>query len=215
MSLFESILGPEPKWLTCGCGELTSRVPCWRCSSVERNRQADREYQERAAATIPRRYAWAALGAPALAERVKAASDLQALAERILGASNVVLSGPSGSGKTSLGCACLRARPGGEFVSALRLGVARIQSAAGQGEASLVERCIAAPLLLIDEIGGEGKTATNAVRDVVFARHDLDLPTWVTTGFGREQLAEMYGDGFVRRITEGAVVVRLGAKGGQ
>lgn len=212
MSVFADILGPEPEWLTCPCGERTARVPCWTCSSAERVRDVERESRDRALATIPQRYAWAALGTPLLAERVRASSDLKSLSERILGAANAILSGPSGAGKTSLGCACLRARPGGEYVSALRLGVARIQSAAGQGEASLVERCMSARLLLIDEVGGEGKTATNAVRDVVFARHDADLPTWITTGFGREQLAEMYGDGFVRRITEGAVVVRLGAR---
>ena len=48
------------------------------------------------------------------------------------------------------------------------------------------------------------------MRDVLFARHDADLPTWITTGFSSQQLAETYGDGAVRRITEGAYVVKLG-----
>lgn len=69
-----------------------------------------------------------------------------------------------------------------------------------------------APLLLLDEIGGESKTATNAVKDVIWERVDNDLPTWVTTGFKGEQLAEMYGDGAFRRLTEGATIVQLGVK---
>jgi len=207
---FANLLGPEPTWLTCPCGELTARVPCWTCSiaAAEQAKQIDRA--ESALATIPRRFAWARLDAPELAMRVRVQGDLKTASERILGAARAIFAGPSGSGKTSLACACLRLRPGGMFVSALRLGTARIQSAAGQGEADLVERSIAAPLLLIDEIGGEQKTATNAVRDVIFARHDADLPTWVTTGFRSDQLAEMYGDGFVRRLLEDAYVVQLG-----
>ena len=123
----------------------------------------------------------------------------------------MVFVGPSGSGKSSLACACLRRRiPHGLWLSALRLGTARIQHSAGDGEAALVARAMAVPLLLLDEVGGETKTATNAVRDVLFARHDADLPTWITTGFSSQQLAETYGDGAVRRITEGAYVVKLG-----
>jgi hypothetical protein len=50
------------------------------------------------------------------------------------------------------------------------------------------------------------------VRDVVFERHDAERPTWITTGFSSQQLADFYGDGFLRRILEGAMVVRLVAK---
>ncbi len=124
----------------------------------------------------------------------------------------MVFSGPSGAGKTSLACACLRERiPHGLFVSAIKLGTARIQHSAGDGEAALVQRAMTVPLLLLDEVGGEQKTATNAVKDVIFARYDADLPTWITTGFRLSQLAEMYGDGTSRRLTENVYVVHLGA----
>ena len=208
---FHSLLGPEPAWLTCPCGAMTSRVPCWTCT-LAAEAAANRERQESAAnGSIPARYSWARLSAPDLAKRVGWQGSLKTASERILGAARVVFSGPSGSGKTSLAVACLRERgPFGLFVSALRLGTARIQAHAGQGEADLVERAIAAPLLLLDEVGGETKTATNAVRDVVFARHDEDRPTWITTGFKGQELAAMYGDGFLRRVTEGALVVKLG-----
>lgn len=206
---FADLLGPEPSWLTCDCGETTNRVPCWDCA----RRAAEKADAERlrlaAIETIPPRYRWALSWTPEFAERVKVA-DVRAVIRKVLASDRVVFAGPSGSGKTSLACACLPRFPGGVFVSALRLGMARQQSALGDGEAGEVERAIAAPLLLIDEVGGEAKTATNAVRDVIFARHDLDRPTWVTTGFTRAQLAETYGDGALRRMVEDAYVVRLG-----
>lgn len=209
---FTDLLGVEPAWLTCPCGEATSRVPCWTCTQAAA-RKADAERARSAALeTIPARYRWARTRAPELAARVRVAPphDLRGIIDRVLSASRVVFAGPSGSGKTSLACACLREREGAIFVSALRLGMARQQSALGDGEAGEVERAIGAPLLLIDEVGGEAKVATNAVRDVIFARHDADRPTWVTTGFTRAQLAETYGDGALRRMVEDAYVVRLG-----
>jgi DNA replication protein DnaC len=69
-----------------------------------------------------------------------------------------------------------------------------------------------APLLLLDEVGGEQKTATNAVKDVIFERMDSDLPTWITTGFRSDELLAMYGDGALRRLTENVTVLRFGGK---
>jgi DNA replication protein DnaC len=145
--------------------------------------------------------------------RVGYQGDLKTLSERILGAANAIFQGPSGTGKTSLAVACLQERLlDARFESALRLGTARIQNPAGKGEAEVVTRAIEARLLLIDDVGTEAKTANNAVRDVVFERHDAERPTWITTGFSSQQLADFYGDGFLRRILEGAMVVRLVAK---
>lgn len=214
MTDFTNILGPEPVWLTCACGEITARVPCWSCGSQAEAKSKADEHRDALRATIPGRYSWARLTAPELRVRAKVPVSIEDASARVLGAARAIFSGPSGSGKTSFGVACLRRRiecdAKGIFVSALRLGTARIQSAAGQGEASLVERAMTAPLVLLDEVGGEAKTATNAVRDVVFARYDSDLPTWITTGFSSQQLAEMYGDGFLRRVLEDAYVVRCG-----
>lgn len=208
---FSSLLGPEPEWLTCSCGVQSARVPCWDCSRSAESRTRETEQRTLAVSTIPARFAWARLGAPELRDRVKAPSDLKALSERILASANVVFAGPSGSGKTSLAVACLRERiPHGIFVSSMRLSTARIQNRAGEGEASLVERAMTAPLVLLDEVGGEAKTSTNAVKDVIFARADADLPTWITTGFNHTQLVDMYGDGALRRMTENAMIVRFG-----
>ncbi len=204
-------IGPEPEWQKCGCGETSSRVPCWDCDRAATLKLDEARARGVAIATIPKRYAWARLEAPELSARVQARDALPDVVRRILGATRVIFAGPSGSGKTSLACACLRHRlPHGVFITSFRLGVARSQAALGQGEPLDVERAMNAPLLLLDEVGGEVKTATNAVRDVLFARHDADLPTWITTGFTSRQLAETYGDGALRRIIEDAYVVRLG-----
>lgn len=210
---FTNLLGPEPTWLTCSCGKQSARVPCWDCSRIDENRARDAEHRSLALATIPRRFAWARLGASELAARVKAKEPIETLSKRILASERVVFAGPSGAGKTSFAVACLRERmPYGLYMSALRLGTARIQNAAGDGEAAIVLRAMTAPLLLLDEVGGEAKTATNAVKDVIWERMDNELPTWITTGFRGEQLMEMYGDGMYRRLTEGATIVQLGAK---
>lgn len=210
---FVRLLGPEPEWLTCRCGALTARTPCWDCTRAQERFADENARKGQALASIPPRYGWARLSAPELAQRVKAREPIGAIAKRVLASERVVFAGPSGAGKTSLAIACLRERiPHGIFVSAIKLGTARIQGRAGDGEAGLVERAMTAPLLLLDEVGGESKTATNAVKDVIWERLDNDLPTWITTGFRGEQLSEMYGDGAFRRMTENVTIVQLGGK---
>jgi DNA replication protein DnaC len=203
-------LGPEPTWLSCSCGQLSARVPCWDCSQVRSILAIDDERRSKSLASIPARFAWAKLTAPELAARV-GLRDPQAVAAKVLAAAGAVFAGPSGSGKTSFAVACMRERLlGAMYLPAIRLGVARLQSKLGDGEADQVEQAIRADLLVLDDIGQEAKTATNAVRDVVFARHDAERPTWVTTGLDSRQLAELYGDGFLRRLLEGAVAPKFG-----
>lgn len=203
--------GAEPKWLTCACGVQTSRVPCWECSRKGQRVDADRAAREAAAQSIPPRFRWARLNAPGFSLGGRVQDDHKTLARRILGAERVCFAGGAGAGKTTLACACLRERlDGGLFMSAIALGLARAQARLGDGEPELVERAIAAPLLLLDDVGQEPKVSTNAVKDVVFARYDADLPTWVTTGLTSQELVALYGDGFLRRIAgDGALVVKL------
>lgn len=211
-------LGPEPTWLECPCGTpdkptLTARVPCWDCTRKRSRVDADRSAREVALASIPRRHQWARLSAPGFDLGPRVQGDAAALVARILGADRVCFVGGAGSGKTTLACACLRERlDGGLFVSAISLGLARAQARLGDGEPALVERAIAAPLLLLDDVGQEPKVASSAVKDVIFARYDADLPTWVTTGLTSEELVALYGDGFVRRVVvgPGALCVPVG-----
>jgi hypothetical protein len=168
--------------------------------------------------TIPRAFRWATLDAPELRERV---GREQAIAHgaAAIDSPGVLLEGPSGSGKTSLACALLRAwdarnpRRPGVFVPAWSLGVARMQYALGEGEPPLVERAMSTALLVLDDLGCERNTPTNAVPDVIFARALAQLPTWVTTWMTAEAIAERYGDGVARRVYESGRVEVIGCGG--
>ncbi len=163
--------------------------------------------------SIPKSYRWARPDSPELAARVRTA-DPAAMARTIAAETNVIILGAAGAGKTSLAVASLRAlaAPYARFLHAYRLGTVRIQNAAGEGEAALVDLAMSAPLILLDDVGNERQTANNAVPDVIFERHAAELPTWYTTAFEPADIAKRYGDGVARRMFERALVVRLGAK---
>ncbi len=141
--------------------------------------------------------------------------SLGALRER-----RVVLVGPSGSGKTSLAAAMLRCwrtsadgclRRGG-WASAWRLVQARRQAPLGQGECAVVQAAIDARLLVLDDLG-DSADPTDTLRDVVFDRAEREhgeTQLWVTTWMTPEQISARYGDGFSRRIFEGAVIIDCG-----
>ncbi len=158
-------------------------------------------------ASIPRSFRWATLDAAALRLRV-ARPQAIAEGEAALSSAALLLTGPSGSGKTSLACALLRAwearepRRRGVFAPAWQLGVARAQHGLGHGEPPEVERAMSAALLVLDDVGSERNTATNAVPDVIFARALDGLPTWVTTWMTPDAVAQRYGDGIARRLFE-------------
>lgn len=168
---------------------------------------------------IPQRYQWAAPNALELKDRAHpimrdgSRPPLSVVFSRIAGHDgNIVFVGAAGAGKTSLATAAFRTRfdkrsRGLVFAPAHELGVARIQHSAGHGEAHKVERAMNAKLLLLDDLGNERPTATNAVPDIILARHERNLPTWITTGVPRDDLAKLYGGGVMRRIFEGALVI--------
>jgi DNA replication protein DnaC len=166
-------------------------------------------------ATIPESFRWATLEAPELRERL-ARDRAIAEAQGALSAQGLLFVGPSGSGKTSLACALLRAweqadpRRRGAFVPAWRLGVVRAQHGLGNGEPPEVERALSTRLLVLDDLGSERNTATNAVPDVLFERAYAGRPTWVTTWMTPEQVSQRYGDGIARRLYEAGRVVVIG-----
>jgi DNA replication protein DnaC len=164
--------------------------------------------------TIPNSYRWARFSAPELRQRVPA-SALAAAVAYAWQHDRVCLMGASRAGKTSLAVAMLRCwvsranRPAA-FVHAYRLGVARILHPAGHGEPELVESAMRAPLVLIDDLGGERDHAHSALPDVLVERHAENRPTWVTTGLTREQLVKRYGQGIVARVFERATMIHVG-----
>jgi DNA replication protein DnaC len=167
--------------------------------------------------TIPKAFRWATLAAPELRMRL-ARPQAIAEAEAALPSRALLLHGPSGCGKTSLACALLRAwearnpRRRAIFAPAWRLGMARVHHGLGLGEAPEVDRAMSARLLVLDDLGSERNTATNAVPDVVFARALAGLPTWVTTWMTHSAISQRYGDGIARRICEAGrvAVIRCG-----
>lgn len=182
-------------------------------------------------ATVPTSYRWA-FDEPreeSFVTRVNLAGWQEQL-EKFASQRWVIFAGAAGSGKTSLAVAALRAAweiqvSGPDvsefdvadakrmmFVHAHRLGVARIQHRAGDGEAPDVAAAMRASVLLLDDVGSERDTANNAVPDVIFERHAEGRDTWITTGLTVPQLKARYGDGVTRRMLERALIVKLGGE---
>lgn len=203
-----------------GCGAETMVDRCDACEAREAAIAARQTAIAETDRSIPAGYRWATFDSQDLAGRVRVASGKSvAMAAPLASFSRIVFVGEPGVGKTSLAVAMLRKRVAasgqrGAFVHAHRLGVARIQHSAGDGEAAIVEFAMRAPLLLLDDVGTERQTATNAVPDVILERHAEGLPTWVTTWLSPREAAEKYGGGVARRIFEDTKVIRLGNSNG-
>jgi DNA replication protein DnaC len=75
-----------------------------------------------------------------------------------------------------------------------------------------VSAAIRADLLVLDDLGQEARNDLNPIRDILFEREERRVPTWVTTGFGPEELATMYGGGVLRRVYERAEQITLTVK---
>lgn len=185
----------------------------------------------RGLSTIPRAFAATTLDEDWLSRLVGAATI--ARARKSLTAPCVAFTGPAGSGKTSLAVAMFRAALiadaptaprswhfglfpssfGAEhlYVSAFALAKARGNAPMGK-EAELIDRALSAPLVVIDELGGEDPRYASAVTEVIYERHAASLSTWITTGVGAKEIASRYGGGIARKALETATVFELGRK---
>lgn len=173
-----------------------------------------------ARATVPKRFRWALdADAATLAPRVQFPAIAGALTwARSPVTSSLVLMGGAGAGKTSLAVAMFGAwlrthrDPSARVAEAFGLALERQRHPLGTGEAPGVAAAMSASLLVLDDLGSEQANRSEAIADVLFARHNADLPTWVTTWLSDAELAQRYGGGVARRILEGAKVQRLGVK---
>ena len=178
---------------------------------------------------IPSLFQGLRLDQPLLAARVRRPEAI-AEARAAMLAPMVSLVGGAGSGKTSIAAAMLgdlvalavahngpaaRLSRSALWVSAPALARARAAHPLGEGEAPLVRRCLAASLLIVDDVGFERQDMSGAVGEVLYERHSQELHTWSTTGFTSAQLAERYGDGVKRRLSEAQYVrvIRCATKG--
>lgn len=202
----------------CPCGAAVDGMPecdaCYRAKVLESQLAPTRK-------SVPRRFAWALdADLDTLRARVRATKDLIARAVESPPAGNLVFVGDTGSGKTSLAVAMLGAwvrvapelRKGARFAEAYSLAMARARYPLGEGEPPEVDDAMGAPLLVLDDLGSERDDRNNVLADVIFERHNADLPTWITTWLSQEKCIERYGSGLTRRIFETAKVVRLRAE---
>lgn len=184
-----------------------------RTDEEERRRKEFEDRKRRAVETIPRSYLWASFDAPELSARVRRPECIEQ-ARSAVDAPLVLLTGNAGTGKTSLAVAMMRhivdgGETGARFVGAYWLAKARLEHRLGEGEAPLVATAMRAPVLVLDDVGIE-LDKTTAVHEVIYERHAREQRTIVTTGFGYRQLADRYGDGIARRLSERAVVIKCG-----
>lgn len=211
----------------CRCGApVDGKQVCESCS----DREALAWYLKPTRESIPSRFRWALDASPELVQsRIQGSAELVRRGLANPPSANVLFIGPSGAGKTSMAIAMLdawvrqapRERSGAMYAEAGWLARARARHRLGE-EAPLVGACIAAPLLVLDDLGSEREDRDGCITDVVYRRHNDDRPTWVTTGVAgagadvvaafAEALARRYDGGFVRRILESGKRVHLGVK---
>jgi len=208
------------------------RIRCYRCDGIFVGHGlcracSDAEAYERAKrrvyASVPKRFMWATerdagnllqrridLPASKLTNAIRWAEELS------LTPPSIVLVGRTSAGKTSLAIALFAVwfekhrDEGARFASAIELGLARQRHPLGHDEAPLVQAAIDAPLLILDDMGAEAARDADVIRAVLHARHNADVPTWITTGLSRQDLASRYDAGVARRMFEDVKNVEIG-----
>lgn len=206
--------GPYPCQQHCGQKTPMPGV-CAACGAADNARQAAEASALRcASAGISERFRWAKnLDCPALRSRVANPAAIDAM-RRLDASVSALLAGIAGSGKSSLACAwgSERIAAGLPFLFVPARAFRSLEK--DRLDYDVIHRAIRARTLVIDDVGqecagappGGGIAAQRAegVRHVIEQRHDLGLPTVITTGLTRAELIDLYGAGVTRRIAEDA-----------
>lgn len=203
----------------CKCGRPYTghRGRCQECTAAQQRTARLAPMRE----SVPKRFRWAFEATPeTLRGRVRASDEFIARGLANPPGADVVFFGDTAAGKTSFAVAMLDAwvrqdpdeRHEARFVESYWLAGARARHPLGQGEAPAVIDAMNAALLVVDDLGSESDDRRNVLVDVIFHRHNEELPTWITTGFSVEQLMARYGSQVLRRILEAGKRVTLGAK---
>lgn len=170
---------------------------------------------------------WASFGEELLIRRVHGGVHDIHLLDRETG--SAVIFGPSGSGKTALLVAkwrqLMRAahkaiksrdRAGYQhgarsmYVTGYDIGKAAQDDRSRSGRHALIDRAIAASVLLLDALGSEvgvWRTAQGSVREVLHERLQAGRHTIVATQLNVEDLAAHYGHAISRRLTSSLRIV--------
>lgn len=208
---------PEPKWVTCDlCGVKNTSKTCWECRKPKSKAVTGHPIVAEVRRRLPAAFQTASLDDPAsLRTRVSDPNAVR-VAKRAVNASKVVLVGPSGIGKTTLVSAMALARAQSMglpawWASAPGLSRVCAEHPLGCGEHRMMSIATGPGLLLFDDVGNETvPVSQNRTPDVMIARYDNALPTWVTTGLDWGQMANRLGENIARRVYEGAQVIELG-----
>lgn len=203
----------------CACGtEVNYPGPCKPCFEAVQKRDLHHAFDS-AARTIPaRKYAEARFGMPELQARVKSTSAVDTCCRMVREVEKpwtcVTLCGATGCGKTTLALAMLweviaLARAG--VLSERARGAMFVEAKVIAGDVSEQRReAIRAPFLVLDDLGQETDGAlpgsvtyaetVGPMRDFLEARLYGDFDTVITTGFGAQELKDMYGENIQRRM---------------
>lgn len=170
--------------------------------------------------------AWLLRCNPRVIEAVKKWQPLERVSVDRVKANGLVLCGRTGVGKSTAVLARLHqvARKMRDATAAGTLAVKYPPSigwvaekklvGAAFGDESELQRARRVGLLIIDEFGYAGgdraqRGRTPAILDVMSERYDRQLPTVVTTGLRRDEIAARYGSAILRRMSTNATVVEV------
>ena len=194
---------------------------CDDCAKDLDDKRAEASKQKRFQ-SIPVHLRWASLDNQNLLKERIHNSDVVATIANCVGVlitrnvSTVLIVGPAGTGKSSLSCAIMREVGdlprwrSAIWQCAVKLGRARMDSALGAVPPAIEDACNAS-LLVLDDLGSEHQAGIDSLREVIHHRHHAELPTIYTSWMRPEDLADRYGEGTARRITERATIVRMGS----
>jgi DNA replication protein DnaC len=128
------------------------------------------------------------------------------------------IAGPTGTGKTRLLAAIAAASeiPSANGLPTVRFGICRAlirQTWNPETQDAEIEKLATRPLLLLDDLGREGKPTENVLavlHEVISARNGNYLPTAATSNFSLDQLAKRYDSAIADRLRPWASLVMAG-----
>lgn len=224
---------PVARRFTCErCGrDLAENVCiCGPCNDAKRIERRNSELY-RARESVPTRYRWARLATLLASKRLKATPKAIEAAWLALSGANpiVTIVGQSGTGKTSLACAMLaevieagadlacdpkvleRARFA-HFADAPQLAISRKEHKLGADAPGEVLRARRASVLVLDEVGREGKGELDVAK-IIHEREAACSLTIVTTWLDEAGILAAYDGGLARRLFRKSILFELGKDG--